>query len=265
MRKQALAGEKEALEQQAATVEVLGAMSKSPGDAQPVFEAIVDNAHGLCEAAYTVLYRYDGKLIHLVAAKEVDAKAMRTVSSRYPLPPDRNKIVGRAILEKAVFHTADIGKDRRFPASSRIILRRAVISVPLIRNGVVLGVISCGRTEARAFTKREIWLLKTFAAQAVLAIQNARLFNETKESLEQQTASSDVLGVISSSPTDLRPVFDAILASSTRLCEAHLGVLNLYDGEKFLSVAQQGGTPEFAKWAFGRGAWKPSPVPRWAA
>jgi two-component system, NtrC family, sensor kinase len=150
---------KEAVEQQAATAEVLRAMSKSPGDAQPVFEAIVDNAHGLCEAAYTVLYRYDGKLIYLVAAKEVDAKVMRAVRGRYPQPADPNKMVGRTVLEKAVFHTADIYKDSRFPAAGRAISRRAVVCVPLIRKGAVLGVISCGRAEARAFTKREIWLL----------------------------------------------------------------------------------------------------------
>ena len=250
---------REALEQQAATVEVLGAMSKSPGDAQPVFEAIVDNAHGLCEAAYTVLYRYDGKLIHLVAAKEVDAKVMQAVRGRYPQPPDRNRMVGRTVLEKAVLHTADIYKDSRFPAAGRAISRRAVVCVPLMRNGVVLGVISCGRAEARAFTKREIWLLKTFAAQAVIAIENARLFNETKEALERQTATAEVLKVISGSPTSIQPVFEAILDNATRLCEAPLGFLSLYDGEAFRTVAHQGANPEFAEWVVARGRYVPAP------
>jgi len=254
----ALKNYKEALEQQAATAEVLRAMSKSPGDAQPVFEAIVDKAHRLCDAAYSILFRYDGELIHLAAAKDVDAKALQAVRGRLPQSPDPNKIEWRAILEGKIFHTADIKKDSRFPASGRIILRRAVVSVPLVREGAVLGVISCGRAEARAFTKREIWLLKTFADQAVIAVENARLFNETKEALEQQTASSEILRVISSSPTDLRPVFDVILESATRLCDAHLGVLNLFEGENCRTVAQRGGSPEFAKWVLERGPFKPA-------
>jgi GAF domain-containing protein len=208
---------KEAVEQQAATAEVLRAMSKSPGDAQPVFEAIVENAHRLCQATYSVLYRYDGKLVHLAAAKEVDAKAMHAVRARYPQPPDPKKIVGRAIREKKVFHTADIGKDGRFPASSRIILRRAVISVPLVRNGAVLGVISCGRAEARAFTKKEIWLLKTFADQAVIAIENARLFNETREALEHQKASAEILRIVAGSVESTDPVFKAITQAGMHL------------------------------------------------
>jgi GAF domain-containing protein len=109
----------------------------------------------------------------------------------------------------------------------------------------------------RPFTDRQVALVNTFANQAVIAMENTRLFNETKEALEQQTASSEILSVISSSPSDLRPVFDAILASATRLCEAHLGVLNLFEGEMCRTVAQRGGSPEFAKWVLERGAFKP--------
>src|SRR6185295_2500377 len=103
-------------------------------------------------------------------------------------------------------------------------------------------------------------LLGTFADQAVIAVENVRLFNETKEALEQQTATSDILAVISSSPTDLRPIFEAVLRNATTLCGAHLGILNLYDGEKFRTVAQCGGNPEFVKWLFERDAWLPSAI-----
>src|SRR5688572_28894896 len=140
---------KEALEQQAATAEILRAMSGSPGDAQPVFEAIVEKAHRLCDAAYSVLYRYDGKQIHFAAAKDVNQKSVAAVRGRYPQPPDRQKLVGRTVLEGKVFHIVDLACDARFPAAGKIIHRRAVVSVPLLRNGVILGVISCARAEAK--------------------------------------------------------------------------------------------------------------------
>ena len=127
----------------------------------------------------------------------------------------------------------------------------------MLREGVAFGAINVTRPEPGPFTDHQISLLETFADQAVIAIENVRLFNETKESLERQTATSDVLQVISSSPNDLRPVFDAVLRNATTLCDAHLGILNLFDGEKFLTAAQRGGNPEFVKWLFERGAWSP--------
>ena len=233
----ALREHKEALEQQAASAEILRAMSKSPGDAQPVFQAIVDKAHRLCGAAYSVLYRYDGKLISVVAARDVNANVTRVLRSRYPRPAERDKIVGRTLLEAKAFHTADLYGDRRFRPSRPIIPRRAVVGVPLVRDGTVLGAISCGRVEARAFSKKEIWLLQTFADQAVIAIENARLFSETQEALERQTATAEILKVIASSPADAQPVFDAIVRSALRLVGGYSAlVLRLSDGMLHLAA-----------------------------
>ena len=227
----ALREHKASLEQQAATAEILRAMSSSPGDAQPVFEAIVEKAHRLCDASYSVLYRYDGNQYHFAAAKDVNLRAIQALRTRFPQQPDRRKIVGRAILDRRTFHTPDIGKDPRFPGSHQLFARRAVVSVPLMRDGTVLGVIACGRAQPTPFTKKEIWLLKTFADQAVIAIENARLFNDTREALERQTATAEILKIISSSPTDVQPVFDGIAKNAMRLFGASSAVVTRRIGE----------------------------------
>jgi GAF domain-containing protein len=242
----ALRENKEAAEQQAATAEILRAISKSPGDAQPVFDAIVEKAHRLCGGAYTVLYRYDGKLLHFVAAQGVDERAVGFLRGRYPQGADRDKMVGRAVLEAKTFHTADISKDSRFPAASAIVRRRAVVAVPLVRHDKVMGAISCGRIEARDFTRKDISLLRTFADQAVIAMENARLFNETKDALERQTATAEILRVISQSQTDTQPVFDAIVRSAVRLCAASFGSMLRIDGdtirlEAYYNPSSEGG------------------------
>src|SRR5438105_2151677 len=253
----ALAGHKEAVEQQAATAEILRAISRSSGDPQPVFQAIVDNAHRLCGAMYTVLYGYDGEMLTVLASKHMSTEGRRVLAGNYPQAPSREKIIGRTVIDGRHFHSPDIAKDARFPESTKALPRRAVVAVPLINKGAVVGAISCGRAEAKAFSTRDISLLQTFADQAVIVIENARLFNQTKEALEQQTATSSILAVISSSPTDLAPVFDAILSKATALCEAHLGLLHLYDGEKFRTVAHRGDKPEYKRWVFERGSFKP--------
>jgi GAF domain-containing protein/anti-sigma regulatory factor (Ser/Thr protein kinase) len=223
---------KEAIEQQAATAEILRAISRSPADVQPIFQTIVDKAHALCGAVYSVLYRYDGALLHIVADKHVTPRASPVLRDAYPQKPRRDKLVGRVVLEKRAIHTKDITKDARFPASSKAWERRAAVVVPLLREGKVLGAISCGRFEAKPFTKNEIALLATFADQAVIAIENARLFSETKEALERQTATSEVLGVISSSPTDVQPVFDAIAKSAKQLLGGSSAVVTQRIGDE---------------------------------
>src|SRR5258706_2967369 len=145
---------KEAIEQQAATAEILRAMSRSPADVQPVFQAIVDKAHALCGAVYTVLYRYDGILLHIVAGKHVTRRASPVLRDAYPQAPRRDKLVGRVVLENRAIHTKAITKDARFPASSKAWERRAAVVVPMLRAGKVLGAISCGRFEAKPFSKR---------------------------------------------------------------------------------------------------------------
>src|SRR5688572_27436793 len=132
-----------AVEQHAATAEILSAISESPGVATPVFRAIVQKAHRLCDAAYAVLYRYDGDVVSIAGSRHVDPKAIRALGRTYPQKPDRAKMVGRTVLEAKVFHTPDITKDLRFPRSTSAIPRRSLVAVPLLRKGRVLGAISC--------------------------------------------------------------------------------------------------------------------------
>jgi len=251
---------KEALEQQTATAKILGVMSSSPTDVQPVLDAVAESAARLCETDDAVIRR-------------VDPDGLRRVAHFGPLPAPAETEVhplvagsvgGRAVLERRAIHVEDMEEELRhgrYP-EARVLAAaagwyRSMLAMPLVREDTAIGVILIRRKEFRPFTDKQIALLKTFADQAVIAIENVRLFNETKEALEQQTATSQVLAVISSSPTDLRPVFDAILKSAMQLCDAHLGLLNLYDGERLRTVAQRGGSREFAKWVFERGAFKP--------
>ena len=231
---------KASVEQQAATAQILHAMSRSPGDPQPVFKAVVDKAHRLCGAAYTVLYRYDSRILSIAGSRHIDARAMKVLRSNYPQPPDPKKMIGKAVLAGKVLHTADITKDPRFPESTKALRRRSVLAVPLMRNGSVVGAISCGRAEARPFTKKEISLLKTFAEQAVIAIENARLFNQTNEALERQTATADILKVIASSPSDTQPVFDAIARNARNLLEAHYANVTRLVGDELHLAAYTG-------------------------
>ena len=221
----------DALAQQAATAEILGALARSSGDAQPVFDAIVENAHRLCGAVFSILYRYDGKTISVVADRQVSRKASRALRSAYPAAPRRGHLIGRAILERRTQHSADVPRDARFPdnrnAFSRLVRYRAALVMPLLRGKSVVGAIATGRMESKAFSKTEIRLLKTFADQAVIAIENVRLFNETKEALEHQRATADVLASIGGSMTDTKPVFDAVVRNLQRLFGTRFAVVQL--------------------------------------
>jgi len=249
----------EARAQQAATAAILKVIAGSPSDTQPVFDAIAESGMRVFGAWGVTVTRFDGRLIHLAAARGALPDTEQFLRKLYPLEPGPETISSRCIESRKMHHVPDVLTDPS--ARVRDITRtrgiRAVLGVPMLREGEPIGAINVTRREPGAFAQSEIELLHTFADQAVIAIENVRLFNETKEALEQQTASNEILGVISSSPTDLRPVFDAILASATRLCDAHLGVLNLYDGENYRTVAQRGGKEEFVKWVFGRGSFKP--------
>ena len=258
----ALKEKKEALDQQAATAEILRGLSRASSDPQPVFQAIVEHAHRLCRAVYTILYRYDGASMTIAAYSRFSARGAEAMKRRYPGVPRRDHIVGRAILDARAQHSVDLPRDARFPVHhgddfSKFVRRRAVLVVPLLRDGAVIGAISVGRAEADAFTKQETGLLETFAEQAVIAIEKVRLFNETKEALEQQTATAEILRVISSSPDDIQPVFASILEHAMRLCDAGLGTVGLYDGKIYTHVAQRGGSPKYVKWLFSE-AFEPS-------
>jgi two-component system, NtrC family, sensor kinase len=235
----------EALEQQTATSEILRVISSSPADAQPVFDAIAVNALRLCDAKGAVVVRYDGELLHLAARHNVDPEAVDQIERRFPEAPDRHLPMGRAVLDGAVVHVPDFQAAAEFSGSvARQRGARSHVSIPLLHRGRAIGAIGISRPTLGPFSDQQIALLQTFAAQAVIAIENARLFNETKEALEQQTATSEILQVISRSATDVQPVFDTIAQSARRLCEAQFCHLFQFDGELLHFAAHHGLTPE---------------------
>ena len=173
--------------------------------------------------------------------------------------------MGRAIVDRKAVHIRDAATAslRTFPMVRELQRRhghRTLLSVPLVHEKRALGSITLRKMVVEPFTKRQIELVQTFANQAAIAIENARLFNETREALEQQTATAEILKVISSSPTDIQPVFDAVLENATRLCDAHMGILGLYDGEIYRTAAYRGARAEYADWLNKRGPHVPDPA-----
>jgi len=238
---------REALEQQTATAEVLQVINSSPGDVQPTFDAIATSATRLCEAASGAVFRFDGSQSHLAAHYNCSPAELDALRAAYPLAPSRGSVTGRAILTRAVAHVADIATDPEYALPSIVQSgMHAHLSVPMLLDGNPVGAITVARREAKQFSVTQIELLKTFAAQAVIAMENARLITETREALEQQTATAEVLGVINSSPGDLAPVFDAMLEKALELCSADYGVLWIRDGDVIRAGAIRGATEEFA-------------------
>ena len=247
---------KEALEQQTATAEILKVISSSPADIQPVFDAVAESAARLCGA-------------HDVVIRLVDGTMSRVVAHHGPIPVNppraltRANMGSRAILDARTVHISDVTEARvqeEYPETWLATGQRTFLAAPLVREDRAIGTIVMRRQEVRPFTDRQIKLLETFAAQAVIAIENVRLFKELQarnaeitEALEQQTATAEILKVISSSPTNLEPVFDAILENAMRLCDAHMANLSLYDGDRRILVGQRGGNTEYVKWATSRG------------
>ena len=209
---------KEALEQQTATVEILKVISASPTDVQPVFDAIVRSAVPLCDAESSNLQGFDGERMHLLAAHNFQSEAHAEFARIFPMRPERKWIGCRAVLDKSVVHIADLFEEQEFPTPlARKSGWRCVLAVPMLREGVPIGAIVVARTRPELFSEKQIALLRTFADQAVIAIENVRLFNETKEALERQTATAEILRVISSTTTDTQPVFEAIVESGLRV------------------------------------------------
>jgi GAF domain-containing protein/CheY-like chemotaxis protein/HPt (histidine-containing phosphotransfer) domain-containing protein len=238
----------ETLEQQTATSEVLRVISSSPTDIQPVLDTVAESAARLCEAHDSAIWRLDGD--RLLLAAHHGAIPMGPIGE-VSLPLIRGTIAGRSALEGRTIHLADVqAKAEEFPEASeygRRIGARTVLNVPLMREGVAIGSIVLLRPEVKVFTDRQVALLETFADQAVIAVENVRLFKELEarntdltEALAQQTATSEVLRVISSSPTDVRPVFDAIVESAVRLCDAFAGAVLRFDGEMLHPAALYG-------------------------
>jgi GAF domain-containing protein len=236
----------QASHREGATSEILRVISRSPTDVQPVFAAIVENAARLCDGVFSTLISFDGQLMRLEAAHNWTPEAFDHLArSILPAPPSRALPAGRAILDCAVIHLPDIELDQEFRHQelTRAVGFRSILTVPMLRDGVPLGAISVARAEPGAFSDNRVALLQTFAAQAVIAIENVRLFNETKEALEQQTAMSEILRVISGSPTDIQPVLDAVAVSAARVCGATDAVILRVDGQETRRVAHSGAIP----------------------
>src|SRR5262249_7546408 len=243
------------IQQQIATSDILRVISSSPTDVQPIFDAIVRSASRLCGGEYAIVTRYDGKLLHLAAQHNPRPGTADATAKFFPqLPSRETSMTARALLDAAVVHVADIDNEELEPSvreTYRRIRLRAVVCVPMIYEGHPIGVVSVSRGTSGPFSDRQIDLLRTFADQAVIAIENVRLFTELQasnrdlsESLQQQTATADVLKVISRSTFDLKTVLDALVESAARLCRADRAAIRLARDGLFHHVASYGFSPE---------------------
>ena len=251
---------RESLQQQTATSEVLSVISSSPGELEPVFQAMLENATRICEAKFGVLYRFDGDTFHFAAEVGTPPDLAEFVRRRGPFQPTPDTpVVDRVMRTKQVVHTADEAAEAVSGPSAKLGGARSLVGVPMLKDEALVGVIIIYRQEVRPFTDKQIALVENFAKQAVIAIENTRLLNELRQSLEQQTATSEVLSVISSSPGELEPVFQAMLENAVRICEAKFGALYRIDGEKFHFAAEVGTPLEFVEHQRRRGPFQPSP------
>jgi signal transduction histidine kinase/ribosomal protein L18E len=230
----------EALEQQTATSDILRVISQSPTDVQPVFDTIAAAALKLCRASSGAVMTFDGELIHLAAVANLNPEGADAIRRVFPRPPGRDMAGTRAVLTCSVVAISDVLEDDEFGPRDVAVATgfRSVLAVPLVRDGSPIGAIAVGRPEPGPFPDQQLALLQTFADQAVIAIENVRLFKELEarnrdltEALEQQTATSEILRVISRSQTDVQPVFDTIAAAALKLCRASSANLVTFDGE----------------------------------
>jgi two-component system NtrC family sensor kinase len=236
----------EALKQQTATAEILKVIASSPSDVQPVFEAVAARARNLLDCWSALVVRFDGEQAHFGAARGALPDTEEFVRQQYPTRPEPESTLGRCLLERvAISHpNLQTGESPTLREYARTRGFRAVMSVPMLQDGQPIGAIIVTRQKAGDFVAREAALLQTFAAQAAIAIENTRLFNETKEALEQQTATADVLKVISRSAFDLQSVLDALVESAARLCEAEKGCIMQRHGDHYHWVSNFGFSAE---------------------
>ena len=217
-------------------------IASAPTDRQPVLNTIAENAAQVCGASDALIYRIDGNVLRLVA--HYGPLAWMNES----LPNNRGSVTGRAVVERQTIHIHDLAAepDTEFPVGKVLQQRfgqRTVLATPLVSEGIPIGAIAIRRMEVRPFMDRQVKLLETFADQAVITIENVRLFQELKEALEQQTATSEILGVIASSPTDIQPVLDVVSENAARLCEANDAQIYRVEGDVRRKVASYGNIP----------------------
>ncbi len=246
---------RESLEQQTATSEVLSVISSSVSDAQPVFETIARSAAHVCDARFCNVFRFDGQLIHFAATHGYEGEAIEALKRAYPITPGRKSAAARAVLNGVVEQIPDVNADREYEhgTTASEVNFRSIVAVPMLKAGKPVGAIAISRPQTGYFPERQIELLKTFADQAVIAIENARLLSELRkrtddlsEALTQQTATGEILASISGSMTNTKPVFDAIVRNLLRLFGTSFAVVQLIE-DGMVHLAALDGAPGFER------------------
>ena len=250
---------RQSLEQQTATSEVLRVISSSPGELKPVFQSMLENAVRVCGATFGSMLLREGDEYRRVARHNAPQKFEEFSNKEPTLRRGMAPSVDRVIDTGQASHILDVAMEDPNEPIAKFAGARTLLVVPMLKDNEAIGVLGIYRQEVRPFTDKQIELVQNFAAQAVIAIENTRLLNELRQSLEQQTATSEVLGVISSSPGELNPVFDAMLENAIRICDAKFGHMLLFDGEAFMVAAMKDTPRGFANYLLSEPKVRPYP------